>query len=117
MCRGQVWPCTALQDHLSNIEPTIQFTIERGTNQEIAFLDVSVCGQDNGQLANKVYRKPTHTERYLAFKSHHPFAHKKAVVKSLTNRASNIPTTSDYRAKELKQVTSALLANGYPKCF
>ena len=28
---------------------------------------------------------------------------------------NNIPTTSDYRSKELKQVTSALLANGYPK--
>jgi len=38
-------------------------------------------------------------------------------VKSLTNRANNIPTTSDYRAKELKQVTVALLANGYPKWF
>ena len=84
--------------------------------REIAFLDVSVCRQDNGQLANKVYRKPTHTERYLAFESHHPIAHNKAVVKSL-NRASNIPTTSDYRSKELKQVISALLANGYPKRF
>ena len=38
-------------------------------------------------------------------------------MKSLTNRANNIPTTSDCRAKELKQVTLALLANGYPKRF
>ena len=37
-------------------------------------------------------------------------------MKSL-NRASNIPTTSDYRSKELKQVISVLLANGYPKRF
>ena len=78
---------------------------------------MSVYRQGNGQLANKVYRKSTHTERYLAFESHHPIAHKKAVVKSLTNRANNIPTTSDHRAKELKQVTLALLANGYPKRF
>ena len=106
-----------LQDHLNNIEPSIQFTVERETNQEISFLDVSVYRQGNGQLANKVYRKSTHTERYLAFESHHPIAHKKAVVKSLTNRANNIPTTSDHRAKELKQVTLALLANGYPKRF
>ncbi|XP_068708190.1 uncharacterized protein [Montipora foliosa] len=104
-------------DHLNNIEPSIQFTVERETTQEIAFLDVAVYRQDNGQLANKVYRKPTHTERYLAFESHHPIAHKKAVVKSLTNRARNIPTTSYFRSKELKQVTSALLANGYPKRF
>ena len=105
-----------LQDHLNNIEPSIQFTIEIETNREIAFLDVSVCRQDNGQLANRVYHKSTHTERYLAFESHHPIAHK-AVLKSLTNRANNIPTTSDYRAKELKQVTLTLLANGYPKRF
>ena len=38
-------------------------------------------------------------------------------MKSLTNRANNIPTTSDYGAKELKQATLALLANGYPKRF
>ena len=106
-----------LQDHLNNIEPSIQFTVDRETNQEIAFLDVSVDGQDNGQLANKVYRKATHTERYLALESHHPIAHKKAAVKSLTNRARNIPTTSHFRSKELKQVTSALLANGYLKRF
>ena len=106
-----------LQDHLNNVEPSIQFTIERETNQEIAFLNVSVCQQDNSQLVNKVYLKPTHTERYLVFESHHPMAHKKAVVKSLTNHANNMPTTSDYRSKELKQVTSALMANGYPKRF
>ena len=64
-----------LRDHLNNIEPSIQFTVERETNQEIAFLDVSVCRQDNGQLATKVYRKSTYTERYLACESHHPIAH------------------------------------------
>ena len=106
-----------LQDHLNNLEPSIQFTVERETNQEISFLDVCVYRQGNGQLANKVYRKSTHTERYLAFELHHPIAHKKAVVKLLTNCANNIPTTSDHRAKELKQVTLALLANGYLKRF
>ena len=94
-----------LQDHLNSVEPSIQLTVEREANQEIAFLDVSVCRQDNGQLASKVYRKPTRKERYLSFESHHPIAHKKAVVKWLTNRANNIPTTSDIRSTELKQVT------------
>ena len=44
-----------LQDHLNSIEPSIQLTVE----EELTFLDVSVCRQDNGQLASKVYRKPT----------------------------------------------------------
>ena len=60
---------------------------------------------------------PTHTERYLSFHSHHPIAHKRAVAKSLTNRAKIIPSSSDQRSKEMKQVTAALVANGYPKCF
>ena len=81
----------------------------------MAFLDVFVCRQGNGQLANKVYRKPTHTERYLSFESHHPISHKKAVVKPLTDRANNIPTTSDSRSGEFKQMTGTLLANGYSK--
>lgn len=38
-------------------------------------------------------------------------------MKSLTNRANNILATNDHRTKELKQVTPALLANGYPKRF
>ena len=76
-----------LQHHLNNIEPSIQFTVERETDRKISFLDVTVCRQDNGRLSTKVYRKPTHTERYLSFHSHHPVAHKRAVVKSLTDRA------------------------------
>ena len=50
------------------------------------------------------------------FHSHHPVAHKRAVVKSLTDRAKIIPSTSDQRSEEMKHVT-ALLANGYPKRF
>ena len=106
-----------LQCHLNNIEPSIQFTVERETNRKISFLDVTVCRQDNGRLSTKVYRKPTHTERYLSFHSHHPVAHKRAVVKSLTDRAKTIPSSSDQQSKEMKHVTAALVANGYPKRF
>ena len=40
---------------------------------------------------------------------------KRAVGKSLTDRAKNIPSSSDNRSKELKHVTSTPVANGYPK--
>ena len=106
-----------LQHHLNNIEPSIQFAVERETNRKIYFLDVTACRQDNGRLSTKVYRKPTHTERYLSSHSHHPVAHKRAVVKSLTDRARTIPSSSDQRSKEMKRVTAALVANGYPKRF
>ena len=102
-----------LQHHLNNIEPSIQFTVERETNRKIYFLDITVCRQDHGRLSTKVFRKPTHTERYLSFHSHHPVAHKRAVVKSL----KIIPSSSDQRSKEMKYVTAAMVANGYPKRF
>ena len=50
-----------LQRHLNNIDPSIQFTVERERNRKISFLDVTVCRQVNGRLSTKVYRKPTHT--------------------------------------------------------
>ena len=78
-------------------------------------LKIRLIGSD---VRNRVvYRKPTHTERYLSFYSHHPVAHKRAVVKSLIDRAKIIPSSNEQRSKEMKHVTAALVANGYPKRF
>ena len=118
LCSTTFWCSLRWVENLRLVfEPSIQFTVERETNRKISFPDVTVCRQDNGRLSTKVYRKPTHTERYLSFHSHHPVAHKKAVVKSLTNRAKIIPSSSDQRSNEMKHVTAALVADGYPKRF
>jgi len=47
------------------------------------------------------------------FNSHHPVAHKRAVVKSLTDRAKAIPSSVDQQSKEMKHVIAALRTNGY----
>ena len=105
------------QKHLNSIEQSIQFTIETEKNQELPFLDVCVGRKNNGLLKTKVYRKPTHTERYLSFDSHHPISHKKAVVRSLTDRARCVPSSNQERSNEMKYVISTLKDNGYPKRF
>ena len=74
---------------------------ESETKHEIVFLDVSVCRQDNGEFNLQIRSS-------------------KAVVTSLTNRlnnTNNISTNSGFRSKKLKQETSTVLANGYPKRF
>ena len=73
--------------------------------------------QEDGRLVTTVYRKPADTDRYLSFSSQHPSMHKRAVVKSLMDRAEKIPTTKSDRSKEKQRVISTLQSNGYPKRF
>lgn len=54
---------------LNSIDPHISFTIEEENNNQIAFLDTLVSRKDNAVMID-VYRKSTHTDRYLDFFSH-----------------------------------------------
>lgn len=66
----------------------------------------------DGSLSHSVYRKPTHTDRYLNAGSHHHPRHLDAVVTSLTNRAYDL-CDEDHLQGELKHVQSVLRKNGY----
>ncbi len=76
-----------LLQHLNSIEPSIQFTVERETNGDLAFLYLNVYRTIEGKLETDVYRKPTHTDKYLSYNSYHPVSHKKSVAKTLLQRA------------------------------
>ena len=47
-------------------------TKEIEKDNTIPFLDTSVSRDSNGLLTTTVYRKPTHTDQYQAYDSHHP---------------------------------------------
>ena len=73
-----------------------------------------------------MYRKPTHTDRYLDFHSHHDNNHKISTTATLIHRAINLPNSQTGRSQEIKRVYTALDSNGYPtnltqitkkKCF
>ena len=65
----------------------------------------------------EVYRKPTHTDRYLDFHSHHPWCHKRSVVNTLLLRARNIPSTGEGKLEEKRRVKAVLRENNSPSSF
>ena len=70
--------------------------------------------QENGVTVIDVYRKPTHTDRYLDYSSHHEIKHKVSAASTLLFRAANLPSTCEGKARETSYVTEALKANGHP---
>ena len=78
-----------LLNHLNSIDPNIKFTTEPPNDQgTMPFLDTFPRLSGN-EIISSVYRKPTHTDRYLDFNSNHPKSAKHAVVRALTDRAKN----------------------------
>ena len=87
------------------------------TNEQLPFLDLLLRREEDGFISTSVYRKPTNTDRYLDFSSHHPQAHKAAVVCTLMTRAKVLPSSVLARTDEEVQVTAALQSSGYPLRF
>ena len=71
------------------IRPSIKFTMEEEENQQIAFMDIQVTREGN-KLSTSVYRKKTHTKRYLNFHLHHHPRTLIGIVKTLKYIALNI---------------------------
>ncbi|XP_046971608.1 uncharacterized protein LOC124538562 [Vanessa cardui] len=99
-------------NHLNSIHSKIKFTCEMEKNRSIAFLDVKIGVRTDGSLSHTVYRKATHTDRYLHATSHHHPRHLNAVVTSLTNRAYDL-CDKDHIQSELAHVKEVLQRNGY----
>ena len=62
----------AFLDHINSIDQHIQFTCEEQREDgSIPFLGVLVIPNEDGSLNSTVFRKPTHTDLYLQWDSHH----------------------------------------------
>ena len=90
--------------HLNNQQPSIRFTMETEKDNKLAFLDSADLREPDGRLAISVYRKPTHTDQYLAFDSHHPHSVKRGIVKCLYERAKRLVPKPSVISEEKKHV-------------
>ena len=100
--------------HINSTYHNIQFTSER-EGHVISFLDVRIMHNNDGSVS-KVYRKPTHTDQYLQFSSHHPTAHKCGVISTLLKKAASHCSTNSL-VWEVIYVKETLHQNGYPERF
>ena len=99
-------------EHINSIYPHIKFTIKPEKGSKCTFMDLCNHILDDGSMKITIYMKPTHTDQYLNFKSHHPLTHKRSVVHTLTYREQQYFTTAEDRKSQLAHVHNALRANG-----
>jgi hypothetical protein len=104
----------SIKDHINGIDDSIKFTIEEEANNILPFLDVCIERKENGSLETSVYRKPTNTNQYLDFRSHHPLNQKLGVVRTLMHRCDVVVSTEEKRLAEQKTITDSLKKCGYP---
>ena len=105
----------AFLDHINSIDPTIKFTVEgiQG-NGAIPFLDTLVTPQADNSLSITMYHKPTYTDQYLQWDSHHSLSAKYSVIGTLTHRAKTVCTELQLLQRELQHLRKALVRCKYP---
>lgn len=91
--------------NMNQQNPSIKFIIEEERENQLPFLDV---------FLTLVYRKSTHTDRYINFNSHHHSRVLRGTVQCLRDRAHNVCDTTS-RATELKHLHGVFAMNRYPK--
>ncbi|KFD54739.1 hypothetical protein M513_04439, partial [Trichuris suis] len=100
-------------EHLNSIFPNhISFTIEKEENGRLPFLDALVI-RDGRRLKTTVYRKPTHSNRYLHFSSHHSRSVMRGIITGMVDRAISV-CDKEFLAAELRHIKATFLYNGYP---
>lgn len=100
--------------YINECDPNIKFTQEQCRDNNLAFLDCSVHVSNDAPLTTTVYRKPTHTDHYLQFDSHHPLIHKLGVIRTLNYRANTIISDPKEIDQERNHIHKSLGSCGYP---
>ena len=104
-----------IQQILNGFHEKIKFTYENEEEEKIAFLDVSLSRDDDGNLETKVYRKATNTDIYMNWHSHAPSTWKISTLRCLVKRAFMISSTDEYLQEELTHLKKVFTGyNEYP---
>ena len=104
-----------LTDHVNQVDKSgcIKFTCAQESEGSLAFLDIQIIKKDDS-VKLLVYRKPTHTDQYLNYQSHHPLHQKLGVIRTLFDRKDLIVTEEEDKIVQEKKVQDVLQMCGYP---
>ena len=101
--------------HINSVDPAIKFTVEDNKEDgSIPFLDTIVKPDADGTLSITVYRKPTHTDQYLQWDSHHHLSAKFSVIHTLYHRAKTVCSKPELVQQEKDYLRKALTK--FTKC-
>lgn len=112
-----IWPhgqsnLNTFLTHMNNQHENIKFTIEIETNNQLAFLDLMLYKKSNEELGHHLFRKKTHTNRYLHADSHHHPSQIASVPITLAIRSKKLCDNLNLN-DEMNNLHSALVQNGY----
>ena len=102
-------------EHPNSVEHHIQFTAEdQRSDGAMSFLYILVTPGRDGSLSTSVYRKPTHTDLYLQWDSHHIVTSTYSVIGTLQHRAQTICSNPQLLQKEEQHPKNAPMNCKYP---
>ena len=88
-------------EHINSIDKHTPFTAEdQRSDGAMPFLDILITPGEDGSLSTSVFRKPTHTDLYLQWDSHHTLTSKYSVIGTLQHRAQTICSNPQLLQKE-----------------
>ena len=101
--------------HINSADPAIKFTVEDNKeNGSIPFLDTIVKPEVDGSLSITVYRKPTTTDQYLQWDSHHNLSAKFSVINTLSHRAKTVCSNPELFKQEKEHLRKLSLNVNIP---
>ena len=101
-------------EKLNNVEPSINFTYKKESNNTISFLDIMIKSQND--LTFEVYRKPTNKNDYIHFYSHRNNKIKTGLIIGCYLRALGL-CSSQHLHEDFKYIEHSLKSLKYSKFF
>ena len=105
----------SLLQHLNSIHQNIKVTTEEVRDDgSMPFLDILITPKEDSCLSTSVFRKPTHTDLYLQWDSHHIISTKYSLAGTLCHRAKTICCDPQLLQMEEDHLCQALQKCNYP---